>query len=61
MMYATYYIQYNVRIAKLSEHRKYIAKNTLKNIHSLHTSFILNVPDMLVNYFTKDLNKVEVS
>jgi hypothetical protein len=39
MIYATYFIQYNDRIIKLSKYRKYIAKNTLKNIHSLHTSF----------------------
>jgi len=35
MIYTAYYIQYNNRITKLSKYRKYIAKNTLKNIHSL--------------------------
>jgi len=62
MMYTTYYIQYNDRITQLSKYRKYIAKNTLK-IYTAYRiyKFHLNVPGILVDYFTKDLNKVELS
>ena len=55
-------MRYNNRITKLSKYRKYIAKNTLKiytayRVYRLH----LSAPDILVNYFTKDLNKIELS